>query len=231
MNRFLRGCMLFCAVCFVQSLPAQKFSASLNAQLALPQGEYKQAYDKLGYGLRGNVLFKPVEDMPLKMGLELGILEKARYTEYFTSSENWFYDEFEVSASLNIFSLMFVLRAQPALWKRVKPFVDITAGGNLFFSAVNVERLTFNGPYTISNTRGGKSSWAMAYGGATGADISLDKNDEIGLEIKLAYLAGNNTFYLANPFVDSNAEVHFEKLNSRTNMLVPQIGVRFILDP
>lgn len=222
-----------CSCIFVLAFPClsfgQKFSASFDLQVGLPQAEYRETYPQASFGLRGNFLYRPDPDIPLRIGLELGIQEKGRATEYFTSGSYGFYDEFKVSATSNIFSIMMLTRFQPTAGFKVKPFLDLMAGWNMFFSRVNVERLTYYGPYTLSNKSAGKSSWALNYGSAAGVDIPLNSRDDIGLELKVAYLFGNYARYLADPYINNNAEVSFSELSSRTDMLIPQAGVRFTI--
>ena len=164
----------------------QKFSLSLDAQLAVPQGEYKDVNPDAGYGLRTNVFYKPGEMTTLKLGLELGIQEKARATQYFSGYINGFYDDFKVSATSNIFSLMFLARVQPGKAHKVKPFVDVIAGWNVFFSTVTVERLTFYSDYNSSYSNSTKGHWAFSYGAAGGIDLPLNRSDDLGLELKVA---------------------------------------------
>ncbi len=207
----------------------QKFSTSIDAQLAIPQNEYKQSNPDAGFGLRANFLYKPEVDIPLKFGIELGILEKGRATQYFSGYVYGFYDEFKVSATNNIFSLMFLTRFQSPKIGRVQPFIDLTAGWNVFFSTVNVERVTFYSSYNSGYSNSSKARWALAYGTAGGIDIPLNKRGDIGLELKVAYLIGNNTRYLTDPYIDNNANVSFVDKNSTTNMLIPQAGVRITI--
>jgi hypothetical protein len=205
---------------------AQKFSISADAQLAVPQGDYKVTNPDAGYGLRAAFFYMPTPPVPLKVGIELGIQEKARATDYFSGYSYGYYDEFKVSAASNIFSLMVVTRFQVAKYQKLKPFVDLAAGWNVFYSTVNVERLTFYSPYPDTYGNTSKAHWAMTYGAAAGVDISLNKRDDLGLEIKCAYLIGNNSVYLTDPYIDNNANVTFVEKNSRTNMLIPQAGLR-----
>lgn len=205
---------------------AQKFSASIDVQLALPQDEYKSVNADAGYGLRANVFFRPGYTSPVKLGLELGIQEKARASQYFSGYIGGYYDDFKVSATSNIFSLMFVTRIHSPKFRTIKPFVDLTAGWNVFFSTVTVERLTYYSDYNSSYSNSTKGHWAFAYGAAGGLDISLNKRDALGLELKVAYLAGSYTTYLTDPYIDGNGNVSFVENNSRTNMLIPQAGLR-----
>ncbi len=207
----------------------QKFTISLDAQLALPEGDYKEANPDAGYGLRANFLFKPNKSRFLKFGAELGIQEKGRATQYFSGYINGFYDEFKVSATSNIFSLMFLTRLQPHNFGKVKPFVDLTAGWNVFFSTVSVERLTYYSDYNSSYSNSTKAHWAFSYGAAGGIDIPLSKRDDLGLELKVAYITGANTTYLTDPYINNDARVSFNEKNSRTNMVIPQAGIRINL--
>lgn len=208
---------------------SQKFTISADAQLAVPEGDYKDANPDAGYGLRANFLFRPGKSRFVKLGLELGMQEKARATQYFSGYINGFYDDFKVSATSNIFSLMFLTRLQPNKFGKVKPFVDLTAGWNVFFSTVSVERLTYFSDYNSSYSNSTKAHWAFSYGAAGGIDIPLSKRDDLGLELKVAYIIGANTSYLTDPYIDNNAQVSFIEKNSRTNVLIPQAGLRINL--
>lgn len=219
----------FLAFSFSKSF-AQKFSTSISAQLAIPQEEFKETNDALGFGVRANFLYKPWKDIPMKFGLELGMQEKENKVQHFSGSWNGYYDRFKVSASNNIFSIMLLTRFETPKLGRIKPFIGLSAGWNVFFSTVNVERLTFYGPYNSSYSNSTKAHWALAYGAAGGVDIPLNKEEDIGLELKIAYLIGNNSRYLTNPYIDADANVSFMEKNSRTNMLIPQAGIRINID-
>ena len=43
---------------------AQKFSTSIDAQLSIPQSDYKEVNQDAGYGLRANLLFKGISMPP-----------------------------------------------------------------------------------------------------------------------------------------------------------------------
>ncbi len=83
---------------------SQKFTTSLDVQMSLPQGEYKTANPDAGLGGRFNFLYRPGKDVPVKIGLELGMQVKGSTSQYFAGYVYGFYEEFKVSASNNIFS-------------------------------------------------------------------------------------------------------------------------------
>jgi hypothetical protein len=205
---------------------AQKFSASINVQMSLPQGEYKTANPDAGIGGRGNFFYRPGKNIPIKIGIEPGMQVKGSTSQYFSGFINGFYDEFRVSASNNILSLMFVTRLQQEKPGKIKPFLDAIAGWNIFFSTVSVERLTFYSNYNSSYSNSSKAKWAFTYGTAAGLDIPLNKRDDLGLEIKCAYLFGSNTVYLTDPQIRNTGEVFFSEKESSTDMLIPQVGLR-----
>ncbi len=207
----------------------QKFSLSFDAQLAVPQGDYKDVSPDAGYGLRADFLFRPKNSKFVKFGVDLGVLEKSRATQYFSGYAYGFYEDYKVSATSNIVSLMFLTRIQPDYLHKVKPFVDISAGWNIFFSTASVERLTYYSNYNPGYSNSSKAHWAFSYGATGGVDIPLNSRDDIGLELKVAYIIGAYTNYLTDPYINNNAEVTFSEKNSRTNMLIPQAGIRIKL--
>ncbi|MEO6329099.1 MAG: peptide-methionine (S)-S-oxide reductase [Ginsengibacter sp.] len=210
------------------SLPsfAQKFSASIDLQMSLPEGEYKKANRDAGIGGRGNFFFRPGKNIPVKIGIESGFQVKGSTSQYFSGFINGFYDDFKVSASNNIFSLMFLARLQPEKHGKIKPLIDAIAGWNVFFSTVTIERLTYFSDYNSSYSNSSKAKWAFTYGTAAGLDIPLNKRDDVGLEIKCAYLIGSSATYLTDPRIDNSGEVFFSEKTSTTDMLIPQVGVR-----
>ena len=226
MRYFLNSFFLIVFFFVSLSSKAQKFSTSVNLQVSIPQGEYKDINPDAGFGLRANFLYRPLVDIPLKFGVELGMQEKGRASQYFSGNIGGYYEEFKVTASNNIFSLLFVTRFKPEKFRKITPFLDLTAGWNVFFSTVNVERLTYYSSYNTGYSENTKSRWALTYGGAAGVDIPLGKTDDLGLELKVAYLLGNNTKYLTNPYINGNAEVTFQENTSHTDMLIPQAGIR-----
>lgn len=220
---------LICSVLlfFYTVSSAQKFSVSADAQVSIPQRDYKLVNPNVGFGLRANFLYKPGQDIPLKFGIELGMQEKERVSQNFVGTIGGFSDKFKVSASSNIASIMIITRFEPVQVRKVKPFVELSAGWNVFFSTIDVERLTFYTDYNSSSSKSTKANWALTYGATGGLDIPLNKRGDIGLELKLSYFVGNNSRYLSNPYINDQAEVSFLTQNSRTNMLIPQAGVRF----
>ncbi len=206
---------------------AQKFTSSVNLQLAVPQGEYKDASKESGLGARFNFLYRPSPIVPLKIGIEAGMQVKGSTSQYFAGYVFGFYEEYKLTASNNIATINFITRLQPSRANKIKPFVDAVAGWNIFFSTVTTESLSYYNSADQSYSRSSKAKWAFTYGAATGLDIPLNKRDELGLELKVAYLFGSNSDYYTDPRIDDSGDVFFTSQNSLTNMLIPQVGLRW----
>lgn len=209
------------------SASAQKFTSSVDLQLAVPQGEYKEANKESGLGARLNFLYRPSPVVPIKIGIEAGMQVKGSTSQYFAGYVFGFYEEYKLTASNNIASLNFIARLQPLNPNKIKPFVDAIAGWNIFFSTVSTESLSYYSSADQSYSKSSKAKWAFNYGAAAGLDIPLSRRDDLGLELKVAYLFGSNSDYYTDPRIDDSGEVFFTSQNSLTNMLIPQVGLRW----
>ena len=112
-----------------------------------------------------------------------------------------FYDEYRITASNNIVSLGFKMRAD--LVSHEKPmqiFIEGTAGTNLFFSTVDISRITFYGDTEYAGGNSTKGHWAFTWGPGLGVEIPLNKNHDLALSIKGSYLFGSHTKYLSDPY-------------------------------
>jgi hypothetical protein len=207
----------------------QKVSGGFNGMLGIPSGEFKDVNDNAAFGIRGHVMYNPSRKIPVHLGLELGYANMGSKNMYFYDS--WF-DTYQVNAASNIFSVQFKLRLQQAKIVGVRPFAEGLIGWNDFFSTVNVERQTYYGPgypggYNDSYGSSSKAEWAMTYGGAAGLDIKLNKEGNLWLEIKTAYMIGRKAKYYVDPYFTSSGQVYFTEKESETNMVIPQVGVKF----
>jgi hypothetical protein len=207
----------------------QKLSGGFNAALGLPSGEFKEVNDNAALGLRGYIMYNFSRKIPVHAGLELGYATMGNSTQYFYDPYGGFYDEYSVTAASNIFSLQLKLRLQQPKNRAVNPFAEGIIGWNDFFSTVNVERVTNYGP-TYGNNNYGNSSdakWSMTYGGAAGLDIRLQKQGNLWLQVKTAYMIGRKTVYYTDPHIAANGQAYFTENESETDMVIPQVGVKF----
>ncbi len=206
---------------------AQKTITTLSLQLSFPQDEYRDAYSATGVGLRWNVMHRPQES-PLSIGGELGFLINGSDSRSFDIYYLGFYDRYRISATNNIVSLAFKVRADLVPNENsMQLFVDATAGTNLFFSSVDVSRETYFGQSDYAGGNSTKGHWAFVWGPGVGVEIPLSKNKRTALSVKGSYLFGSRTKYFTDPYIDNNGEVYFTQRESETTMLLMEAGVRF----
>ena len=204
----------------------QKLSGGFNAALGIPSGEFKEVNDNAALGLRGYLMYNPSRKVPLYFGLELG------YAVMSSAPPQYFYDSwmdtYKVTASSNIFSIQAKVRLQQPKISAVRPFAEGLIGWNDFFSSVNVERMTYYGPgYNEGSGDSSPAEWALTYGGAAGLDIKINKEGNLWIEVKAAYMAGRKAKYYVDPYFSSTGQVVFTEKESETNMVIPQVGVKF----
>jgi hypothetical protein len=110
------------------------------------------------------------------------------------------------------------------------PLIEIQAGWNNFYGTNKLQGRNPSENYSWqkidrTSTRG---YWGFTYGGTVGVDISLNrKEQDVFIECKIAYLKGNKTKYYTNPSVDAGGNASFTLNESETDMLIPQIGLKF----
>ena len=201
-----------------------------NLQLTFPQGEYQSNFPKTGVGLRVNIMHRLKDDGPLSLGGEIGFLVTGSDSRLFDMYYGGYYDTYKVSASNNVFSLAFKARAD--LVDRERPlqlFLVGTVGTNLFYSAVSVERQSYFGGSQYVGGDNSKGYWAFTWGPGIGLEFPIDKRKQAALSFTTSYLLGANTTYLTDPYVDGNGDVYFNRHESKTDMILLELGVRFSL--
>ena len=171
---------------FLFSANAQKTSLGVNLQLSFPQGEYKSIYPKTGVGLRFNVFHRLKDDGPLSIGGDIGFLVVSSDSRFFDIYYGGYYDTYKVSASNNVLSL--ALKARADLMSNERPvqlFVEGTAGANLFYSSVSIERETYFGNSQYVDGDNSKGYWAFTWGPGIGIDIPIDKRRQAAVSRRL----------------------------------------------
>lgn len=225
----MRNLMLvFLVIVFGASANAQRTTASVHLQLTFPQGEYKANFPKTGVGARFNILRRLKEDGAISVGGEFGYLVTGSDAQLFDLYYGGYYDTYKVSASNNVLSLAFKARADLLPQERpMQVFVETTVGTNLFFSSVSIERQSYfgnNSQYVDGDNS--KGYWAFIWGPGLGIEIPIDKRRQAAISIKGSYLFGANTTYLTDPYVSNNGEVFFTQHESKTDMILAELGIR-----
>jgi hypothetical protein len=198
---------------------------------AVPTGEFKDVTGRTAWGGRLGILLQPQKNLPLKLGVELGYATQGFSTQYFNSINFSQFSDYRVRARLNIFSGLFNLRLQDGSGRHfLNPFVEGLIGWNNFYGSSKLEERNPAKDYNWEklDRESTKGYWGRTYGGSVGVDIRLHRKENyVSLEVKIAYLKGDQTRYYTNPSVDPNGYAFFTLNQSETDMLIPQIGLKF----
>lgn len=204
-------------------------SGSINLQVSVPQGEYKEIGNKVGFGVRGNIMYAPSENSPFKLGADLGFLVNSSRRREFYFGSALFGSRYYVDASSNVFSIGIMARVEPLRSVKtalVAPFFEGVIGGNGFYASVDID--TGNGSSSSSSSRynnnSSRTQWGLYYGGSVG--LLMPVSNKISIEAKISYLIGGRTEYLTDPTIDANGYATFVSKTSETTMLIPQVGVK-----
>lgn len=219
------------ALLSLSSFAQDGFSGYINFSPTVPMGEYKEVYDRTAWGGRAGVLYQPYRKLPVKIGIDLGYVTQGFNTQYYNSIGFSQFSDYRARARLNIFSGLVNLRIQEGTDKKtVNPFVEALAGWNNFYGSAKLEGRNPAKDYNWEriDRESTKGYWGFTYGGSAGLDIFLSKKEHtVALEIKVAYMKGARTKYYTDPQVDANGYASFALNESKTDMLIPQIGLKF----
>jgi hypothetical protein len=203
----------------------------INFSPTLPMGAYKDNISHTAWGGRAGIFIQPYKKIPLKIGAEGGYVTQGFHTQYYNSIGFGQFSDYRVRARLNIFSVMANLRLQGAPGKKLLyPFAEILAGWNNFYGSTKLQGRNPANDYSWQKVdrTSTKGYWGFAYGGSAGVDISLNRKEhDVFVECKIAYLNGNRTKYYTDPSVDANGKASFTVNESKTDMLIPQVGLKF----
>jgi hypothetical protein len=197
---------------------------------AFPMGEYKDVNNSTGWGGRLGVLVQPNKKTPVKLGIEVGYMTQGFTTQYFNSINFSQFGDYRVRARLNTFSSLVNIRFQSTTGKqKIKPFAEALIGGNIFYGTTKLQARNPSKDYQwdTEDKESTTGYWGWTYGGSVGFDICLDKERIVWLECKVAYLKGSKTKHYTNPSVDANGYATYTIVESETDMLIPQIGLKF----
>ena len=220
-------------LCAAWTLPAQaqwKVQSDLAFNVGIPQGEFEQNVDDLGYGAN---LFVGVGvgRSPVVLGVDAGFLVYGHERREVPLSTTIPDVTVDVTTSNNIVPVHGVLRIQPP-GGMVRPYVDGLFGFKYLFTQTSVSG-DDNSEAFASSTN--VDDAALSYGLGGGLDVHLyrwrtEEGRPMALQIHAGarYLFGGEAEYLQKGAIERrNGQVFFETQRSETSLLVTQFGVTF----
>lgn len=224
-------CLQISASLFAQTEMTERrtpiFSFNGNFQVGVPLAAFRDNLDQTGFG-GSMLLLANIAQSPISAGLEASILGFERETVNYDVNVGGFNKDYELSTSSNIFLGHAMVRIQAPGRRLINPYLDGMVGFKNLFTSTS---LTDEDLGESVNSDTDESDWAFSYGAAAGVQINVSRADFISIDLRCAYLPGNNATYLvrrsdANTNSGDPIEA-FEKKNSPTTLLLPQIGITF----
>lgn len=204
-----------------------------NFQMGIPMDEFRDNLNDIGFGGGGLLIFK-IGETPVYTGIELsGMVFDAESTDY-TVNIGGFFEDYELKTNNSIFLGHAVLRFAPTTTFPIRPYFDGMIGFKNLYTRTRLIDLDDVDQDDGDNSRIESGDWAFSYGGAVGVQLDIFGNPGITLDLRCAYLPGTNASYLVRKPVTDNVIFDepidaFERKNSITTILLPQIGVSFDL--
>lgn len=204
---------------------------SLSFLLGVPQGEFRDNVDNLGFGVDvfGGL---GIGASPVVLGLDVGFLiyGRERRSEPFS---NTIPDvTVDVETTNNIVQSHFVLRLQPPNGT-VRPYADGLFGFKYLFTETRIESERFQDNEPIASSTN-FDDFALSYGIGGGLNIDVyrpgpeDQTElrAVAVHIGVQYLLGSEADYLQEGSIRRvNGSVSFDVERSRTTFLEPYLGV------
>jgi opacity protein-like surface antigen len=218
-------------ICMFSYTSAQQ--ASINFSLALPQGEFGEQVDNLGYGLSGEFMFlSPTPKSPFGIGLNLGYYiygKESRREPWSLTIPDVFVDVDRTNNLLN-FHLVFEVGMPSG---RIRPYIQGLFGGNYLYTQTSV-----SGEYGQENiaTTTNFDDWAWSYGVGGGIAILLSgdpvtEQGAVYLDLKGRYLFGSEADYLKEGSIQIvGSRVVYNPSQSKTDLLTLHAGVRIAIN-
>ncbi len=199
-----------------------------HAQLPIPYGQFRQVNPVVAYGLGGYALLKPFADAPLLAGIDISYAQYGSQTQRLGFSINLGSIERRVTNNILMGHLM--LRLHPLEDTRLQPYLDILGGAKYLYTRSKITADDgFNGQIVLdTNTDYWDVAWS--YGGGVGLQIGLGEEKTVMLDLRCLYLAGTEARYISQVTLAPGNVFFLEEAKSRTDMIMPQVGIAIRID-
>lgn len=208
--------------------------ANVNAQtvggslvLGLPQGEFKDKVDNVGYGLQAHgTIFSPSATNPFTIGLNLGYMIYGNESSTRPLSETIPDIMVDVNRTNNIANFHLLFQVSP-FNTSVRPYIEGLIGGAYLFTTTKVESRS-SGQDVFESTN--FDSFTFSYGCGGGFLIKLKEGlgdvTQLFLDLKARYIFGSETEYLKEGSVRIiGGRAIYDVQKSKTNLITINLGV------
>jgi len=231
---------LLIALHFGIPLPAQlTWDLYGDFQIGVPLDEFEEKLNDVGFGGAGGLLFG-LEGVPFQLGVELGgMVFQRRQTDYTLVIDQGPFTEFldrRFVVKNSAFLGHLILRVKPPLDFPVQPYLDGLFGFKNIYTRVKLYDTQVPGDNVLLDSRSLENDIALSYGGSLGVHLDLSGGTgSILFDLRCAFLFGSRLDFLvlddSMEVIDpDNVEDVLVPQTARTNMILPQIGLHFLLN-
>lgn len=195
--------------------------------IGLPQGEFKQKVDNIGFGLQVHgTLFTPSPVSPFTVGLNLGYMIYGNESSTRPLSE-YIPDVFvDVNRTNNIANFHLLFQVSP-FFGDVRPYVEGLFGGAYLFTTTKVESRNSN-QNVFESTNFDSYAWNYGFGGGLLIRLTgpVGSMSNLFLDLKARYMYGTETEYLKEGSVTIvNGRAYYDVQKSKTDLFTLHVGV------
>lgn len=227
MKKTLFTGMLIVLILGLAQITKAQAMGGVSFQVGIPQGEFYDNNDNLGFGISAEGFLRPNPISPVLFGLSVSYMMYGREVRRAPMSYTIPDVTVDVERTNNIANLLLLLRIDPVPVGTIKPYIDLMAGGSYLFTVTSIKE---NWSYddVVSDHNLGDVSWN--YGVGAGLLIQLFKEPGLDffLDLKGRHIWGTPAEYLTEGDVKINTQngsVYYNTSTSRTDMLYLQLGV------
>jgi len=195
--------------------------------IGLPQGEFKENVDRVGYGLNlHGTIWSPSKARPFSVGLNIGYMIYGENTERrpFSLTNPDVTVEVSRTNSLANFHLLFLITPFQGT---VRPYLEGLFGGAYIFTSTDIKSENSNESIASSTNF---DDLTFSYGGGAGLLIQVGKDmgdvSRLFIDIKGRYILGTEAEYLTEDGVEVRlGSVKYYPVKSKTDLIQISIGV------
>jgi len=226
--------VLYSLFLFIPALHAQELTAGVNLQAVIPQNEFSESIDTEGGGIQAFGLYR-FGQSPFGLGLDFNFINFGRDTRDEPLSSTIPDLRVQVENEYNLIQGLMLAKVQPPDGI-FRPYAEGLAGFNYFFTQTSIENRRNTGGEPIA-TDTNFDDWGFAWGGGGGVMVRVfdrrgsetyNSENPVAagyINAGVRFLNGSEAEYLREgSIIIENGTVSFDTLQSRTDMLIIQLG-------
>ncbi|HHH50677.1 MAG TPA: hypothetical protein ENK52_06840 [Saprospiraceae bacterium] len=193
---------------------------------------FRQNLNTQGIGASAFFLVSLPQKIPIYIGLELGGITYDRANTQYATNLDGFLVQVQEETAPSIFMGHGIVRLELPTNFFAIPYIEGMFGFKNLYTRTKLKDLGVSEDNVISNSLE-DGDWAFSYGATLGFSIPIGWN-RMAIDLKCSYLLGTASDYFVRKTnlstIPDQPIDYFELKNSTTDLLLPQIGITFVLE-